>query len=209
LLDRPLPLGLLKDLSAAAQQEGANLVSTHARTDIRPIAELVAEAEKTLLADPKYRQELGDWIRERISEAMPEGVPNTPMAGHTPAHPAQPDLLMPTVASTVRMFSRGEEALGRLKTHLAAAPVVALVATEDDTPESWISAGQALQRALLVATVAGACASFLNPAVEVPILRSKLAPIFGIKATPQVLMRFGYGEKILPEARRPTRAVVD
>lgn len=209
LLDQPLPVGLLKDLSAAAHSEGAALKATHAQAAKRLIAELVAEAEKSLLDDPKYRQELGDWIGQRIGEATArEGEPHGSMAGHTPTRPAQPSLLTPSVASTVRMFSRGEEALGRLRRHLAAAPVVALLSTDDDAPRSWIAAGQALQRALLVATAAGAYASFLNPPIEVPILRPKLAPIFGITAMPQVLLRFGYAGEIPPEARRPTYDVV-
>lgn len=209
LLDRPLPGGLLNDLSAAAQQEGATLEITVGGPAKASITELIAEAEKTLLADPKYRYEMGDWIGQRIRETIAPSQPDASIAGHTPTHPAHPDLRMPSAASATRIFSRGEEALGRLKKHLAGAPVIALVTTRDDTPESWIAAGQGVQRALLEATAAGACASFLNPPVEVPSLRPKLARAFGTRGTPQVLLRFGYGGEIPPEARRPTAAVLD
>jgi hypothetical protein len=130
------------------------------------------------------------------------------MAGHIPAPRTQPELATPSAVSVARMYPPSGETWSRRKGHLASAPVLALISTDDDTPGSWIAAGQAMQRLLLVATSAGVSASFLNPAIEVPTLRPKLAGVFNARGLPQVLLRLGHGYLPAPEARRPVREVL-
>ena len=208
--DRPLDPGLLTKLAAAARRERATLIFIDGTDAKREVTDLVNEAEQMLLSDPGYRHELANWIGRRAGETLsPAREGFVGMAGHLPTLPDQAHLRMVNAVSTARRFSSGEEAIARQTTHIAAAPVLALLTTDDDTPESWIAAGQALQSALLFATSVGVSASFLNPPTEVPILRLKLARIFGTTAMAQVLLRFGYGPEIGHEGRQPISDVID
>jgi hypothetical protein len=206
-LDRPLPPTLMTALSAAAI-DGCRLEIAAGQSVKDRVADLIAEAHAALLANANYQHEMGDWVSRRISEAKSLSRPGTSIAGQTPARPTQPELRVPSAASAARMFSRNPEAVARLSQHLTAAPIVALLSTPHDGPENWMMAGQGLQRALLEAAAAGACASFLNAPIEVSSLRPKLAELFGIRAVPQILLRFGYGAAMPPEPRRPVAAVL-
>ena len=61
----------------------------------------------------------------------------------------------------------------------------------------------ALHRVLLVATGAGAAASLLNQAVELPGLRVQLRRELRIDGHPEALLRLGYAEPAPPTPRRP------
>jgi hypothetical protein len=209
LLDRPLSPELLAALAAASSSEDTILEIATAPSAKDSVADLIVQAHENLLANPDYQREMGDWIGDRIREVPPVTLSGASIAGKTPTLPTQRELRIPTAASATRMFSRNPEALARLSRHLTAAPIIALVATRDDTQRSWMAAGQGLQRALLEATANGASASFLNAPIEVPSLRPKLARIFGTESTPQLLLRFGYGRELPPEPRRPIAAVLD
>jgi hypothetical protein len=209
LLNRPLPPELLAALSVAAVSERSTLEIAAAPSVKSSVADLIVQAQGMLLENPDYQREMGDWVGNRMREARPSASSGTSIAGRTPTLPNQPELRIPTAASATRMFSRNPEALERLGQHLTAAPVIALLTTGDDTPASWMAAGQGLQRALLEATAGGACASFLNAPIEVPSLRPRLGELFGTKAVPQIMLRLGYGREIRPESRRPTSAVLE
>jgi hypothetical protein len=208
LLDQPLPPALMKALSTAATTDGCTLEIAAGQSVKDSVADLIAEAHANLLANANYQHEMGDWVSRRISEARTRSQPGASIAGQTPARPTQSELRVPSAASAARMFSRNPEAVARLSQHLTAAPIIALLTTPNDEPENWMMAGQGLQRALLEAAAAGACASFLNAPIEVSSLRPKLAELFGTRAIPQILLRFGYGAAIPPEPRRPVAAVL-
>lgn len=207
---RALPPELLSDLSAAAKRESATLICMTEPEAKRRVVDLVGEAERTFLADLRYRDELGRWIQQRVTESTSWTPPalESP-ARNRPEHKPQPDLATLSAANMGRTFPPGPEAFARHKGHLATAPVLALIATDDDTAAGWLAAGQAMQLVLLVATNAGVSASFLNPPIELPTFRTKLADLFETTAMPQVLLRLGYGPKIAPTPRRAVNAVVD
>jgi hypothetical protein len=207
---RALPTNVLEDLSTAAQRENAGLTLVTAASIKSLVVNLVGEAEKTLLARPQYQNELGRWVHQRVSEStVQSSVRRESAAGHLPEHRTQPDLAILSAANAARTFPPGEEAFARHKGHLAAAPVLALVTTDSDKPADWFATGQAMQRILLTATEADVSASFLNPPIEVPELRTKLADLFETKGVPQILLRFGYGPNIPPTPRRPVGDIID
>lgn len=217
---RALPQDFLRKLSSISDAASAALVVMSEIGAKRRIVELVGTAEKSLLSNSNYRDELAHWIQQRVSEGvalhdeaqsrMAGHLANMPtqMAGHLPDMPTQPELSMPQAASAGRMFAVGEDATKRHLDQLATAPVMVAVITKKDDRESWIAAGQMMQRVLLLATVAGASASFLNPPIEVPALRSELAKIAGISEMPQVLLRIGYAPEISPTPRRSVGQVI-
>ncbi|MGB3184626.1 MAG: hypothetical protein WBG36_07630 [Ornithinimicrobium sp.] len=64
-----------------------------------------------------------------------------------------------------RTTARKDEAL------LRDAPLVGVLASSDDAKHAWLTTGQALQHALLVAAVHGLLAGYSNQPCQVPPLR--------------------------------------
>jgi nitroreductase len=210
--NRPLGDALLRDLEDAARQEGAECHFAQSPEHKQQVAELVAEAEQLHLDDPVFRNELRDWLGQRRGEdhdAMREAYSRMGSpAGHTPGSRDHPDQFTPTAAATARQFANVAGAANRQRATVEASPLVALLATADDSDASWLAAGQALQHILLTATIAGVSASYLNPPIELAQLRDRLAQAFATKSKPQVLLRLGYGQASRPTPRRPMSEVV-
>lgn len=203
------PAELLKTLVDEARREGAEITFADEMDRKWRIARIVEDAERQLLDNPAYRQELSAWIQSRIGEAESQGSERlTRLAGHTPVVPAQPDLSRPSSADAGRRFSEGEAGRAPSKAPVGRAPVLALLTTDGDTLDKWVDAGAALQRLLLVATTAEVFASFFSPPTEVPAVRPKLAESFAVDGMPQVLLRLGFAARCAPEARRPVRQVI-
>jgi hypothetical protein len=86
-------------------------------------------------------------------------------------------------------------------------PLVAVLATQHDTPLEQVRSGQALQRALLTATVDGLSVSFLAQPTEIPHTRAALGELIGGRLHPQTVLRLGYGYSTAPTPRRAVDAV--
>ena len=85
---------------------------------------------------------------------------------------------------------------------MADTPALVILATDSDTPEDWVIAGQALGRVLLRAAVEGVTASYLNQPIQIQALRETLSVLTGSARYPQVMLRMGYGENLIPTPRR-------
>ena len=85
-------------------------------------------------------------------------------------------------------------------------PLLVALSTPMDNNEAWLTAGQGLQRLLLVATNDGYSASYLNQAIEVPELRGRLASELQMSGYPQLLLRVGRGSTV---PRSPRRQIAD
>jgi hypothetical protein len=81
-------------------------------------------------------------------------------------------------------------------------PLIAVVGTFHDSPLARLRAGQAMQRVLLVAAVAGLSASFLSQVVAVSTTRQRLRELVVGGLWPQVVLRLGYCAP-LPVVARP------
>lgn len=205
--DKPLPGDLLKKLAEAARVEGSECTCAHETEHKQRVGALVAEAERIHLSDAAFREELQSWLAQRRTEdheAIREaysrmGVP----AGHTPESREHRDRFILTATSTARQFANAASTAASRRAMAEASPALALLTTAQDTSANWLAAGQAMQRVLLLATNAGASASYLNPPIEIARLRPRLAEIFGIEGHPQVLLRLGYAGAISRTPRRP------
>jgi len=82
------------------------------------------------------------------------------------------------------------------------------LSTPMDNNAAWLTVGQGLQRLLLVATKDGYSASYLNQAIEVSELRSRLASELQMTGYPQLLLRVGRGSAVLHSPRRPIADVL-
>ncbi len=72
--------------------------------------------------------------------------------------------------------------------------VLVILGTHENSPASWLAAGQTLAAILLRGLAVGVRASFLNQPVQLPELRNKLIEDLDLPGYPQVLLHLGYPE---------------
>jgi len=187
---RPVPPGVLAELAAAAQVEGAAL-SLPGHDETYRLLRLIADAECDLIGDPAYQEELARWAGgERDKDGIPGGAagPRDPR-GSTPVRDFLP-------GHTVGYAWFEEQ------------PQLAVLSTAASTGTDWLRAGQALQRVLLTATQHGIAASPLTQPLETSDAWQVRDPVSG-RGTPQLILRIGYGLPVPATPRRPVSDVLD
>ena len=191
---RPVPATLQRRLMAVAEAGGAWLECVAEAKAKHALAELIAEADRMLWADPSWRRELALWMhpsRSRDGMVMP-GLPG------------------PIANAVVRSFDMGDGQAARDRELADGSPLLVVLGTERDTPKDWLAAGEALQGVLLTACKAGLQASYLNQPIQVAAMRQRLHSTLVHAGAPQVLLRLGYPqEDISPASRRSLAEVLD
>lgn len=176
---------IVASIAAAVTAEGAGLLSLD--LDQRQAARaLVAEGDREQWGDPCWRRELAMWMHPRRDG---DGL-------------TVPALAAPIAQAMVRTFDMGKGVAAKGQQLLTASPWLTVLTTTGDDARSWLQAGQALQRALLVGCQHGLQASYMNQPVEVPSLRMRLRSVLGTADHPQLLMRWGHPAQPLPPAPR-------
>jgi nitroreductase len=194
---RAVPADRVEVLVKAAEREGAYLVPIE--EDARPaLHDLVEAATHQQFRDRQFRAELASWLR--VSARRPDGMPNFSLGLGRVVSRIAPWLL--------RGVDISGSAAARERELAQAAPVLAVLVTDRDSPIHWLRAGQALERVLLAATAEGLSASYLNSPVQVADFRASLAQVAGCVGFPQVVLRFGYAGARRPTARRPLADVI-
>jgi len=191
-LDTAVPLAIRTDLLGAARSEGCWLDFILGPVALEMVAELVRDADRILLMNPAYRDELADWTR---LEDSADGVPSR--AGGPSPEPH--DLLVQ------RDFGGPPRSPGR---DFETDPLIGVLGGRDGTPHDEIMSGQALQHVLLAATRAGLVTSMLSQPIEVPAVRERLRIGLRRHGQPQMLLRFGYGVPGSSTPRRPVSEVL-
>jgi nitroreductase len=189
---RPVPPGILAELAAAAEREGA-VLHVLGHQEAARLLRLARAAERDLLAQPGYRAELARWAggdRDR------DGIPDAAMAPKDP-----------TGAAPVRDFAAAQPGPVRYA-WFEDQPQLAVLCTPSSTRPDWLRAGQALQRVLLTATLRGLAASPLTQPLETPDAWLVRDPGSGFEY-PQMILRLGYGLPVPPSPRRPVSELLD
>lgn len=83
---------------------------------------------------------------------------------------------------------------------------VLLLCTQEDDPEAWLRAGEALERVLLEGAAAGFTAAMRAQMLEVEEARYVARDELGLPGIPQMMLRFG---KCAPQPRKRRRRLVD
>jgi hypothetical protein len=157
----------------------------------KAVADLVAEADRRLLADPEYCKDAAAWMRPDPGSYL-DGIPAAPEGS-----------------------SDGTTALDAFRARVARdknlcleAPALVTIAGEDSIP-GWLDTGEMLERLLLTVVREGLQVSYFNMPVLLPDLRLRLRVILGLSAWPQLLLRVGYCMEETPlSPRRPLDAVI-
>jgi hypothetical protein len=199
-VDEPVPASLQQKLVDACDAEGAIACCVEGRAERQAIAQLIAEADHTQFADPRFRRELASWIHpQRRNDGMP---------AYGAAVGGLLDFASPLVSSVVRVFDVGAGTPATHQRLVEGSPLIVGIATPRDDKEAWLATGQALERMLLVAASDGLTASYLNQPIEVSALREQLRTLLRIDAAPQLLLRVGRGPRVSHAPRRPLSDVV-
>lgn len=187
---RPVPTGILAELVAAAQLEGATL-TLPGQAETHRLLRLIADAECDLIGDPGYRDELARWVG---GERDKDGIPGNAAGPRDPRG-----------STPVRDFLGGHAAG---YAWFEEQPQLAVLSTATSTKLDWLRAGQALQRVLLTATQHGIATSLLTQPLETGDAWQVRDPVSG-RGTPQLILRIGYGLPAPAAPRRPVSEVLD
>lgn len=191
--NRPVDTIATMELDAAVRVEGARLSVLSEPEQRHQAAALISEGDALLWASPNWRRELAAWMHPR---RRGDGL-------------SVPALAIPAAQMVVRSFDMGQGVGAKDKELADASPLLTVIATPGDAALDWLAAGQALQHALLVGLTHGLQASYLNQPVQVAALRPRLQALCGGVGTPQLLLRWGTPQTILPASpRRPLDAVM-
>ncbi|MFI6358135.1 Acg family FMN-binding oxidoreductase [Streptomyces sp. NPDC050743] len=194
--EETLPLAVQETLQQAALAEGAQLLFPGA-WHVQSILELVRDAEGREALAPDVREETARWAHTGSSgnAGAADGIAAEAF-GPRQRHTSVP----------VRDFAAGRPLPERGWAPFEREPNIALLGTTHDRPADWLSAGQALERVLLQATMDGLVASVTSQPLEWPEIRWAVRDPVSAMAHVHMVIRLGHG----PEGpASPRRAVAD
>lgn len=199
-LAEPVFAASVEAMREAVEAEDAWWLTLTTSDQVHAVAGLAAEADLLRMGDPRYREELADWLRPNQASAK-DGIPGQALGlGNLAA------AIAPLV---VRMSDVGKHWSQRDARLIAEAPMVAVIGTRSDTIVDWLVAGQALEAALLLGRTHGLGAAYHSQPIELPSFRQRLMQILRRPGLPQLLLRFGHCPEGHPTPRRPVREVFE
>jgi nitroreductase len=196
---RPVPARAAAAMRQAARTEGAEL---HMLDQVQTQSVLAASADagSELAASTEHHDELKRWISTGRDDGIPAGaLPHQRDRGPAPVR----------ANDFLGAVPRAEREVSGPKVEYERSPHLALLTTDEDEPEDWLIAGQALQRVLLTATASGLSASFLCQLLELRDMREDDPPHLP-EANLQMILRLGYAaERAARVPRRPLADVLE
>ncbi|MER6674104.1 nitroreductase [Streptomyces sp. NPDC000983] len=196
--DKEVPEDVRAALRDGAALEGAQLLfpgAWHAET----VLDLVRDAESRDVTDPDANEDVVRWTRLGLeADTAVDGVPEYAFG------PRRRDGKAP-----VRDFTGRRPVADRGTAAFEHTPHLALLSTPGDGPADWLRAGQALERVLLEATLAGLATSLTSHALEDRELRLLTRDPGAGTGQVQMVLRLGYGPSGPATPRRPVAAVLD
>ena len=199
-IEEDVPDAVVKSLQSAAELEGGDVGFARTLSERERVAALIARADQHQFDDPRFRRELASWIHPSRSN---DGMPASSQGFDTLT-----DIATPISAMAIRTFDLGNGVAAAHEQLARGSPLLVTLSTPMDNNEAWLAAGQALQRLLLVATMAGYSTSYLNQPIEVLELRAGLAAEMRTAPYPQLLLRVGRGSTVPHSPRRPIADVL-
>ncbi len=192
-----IPRDALRALTRAARVEHASLVVARDGPQRLTVVALSQHADYIENHNVAYRTELDAWTTD--DGRRTDGVPSWAVPQSNDATPEQ----MP-----IRDFDTHGNAALPSPSHSPDDCTLALLCTEQDSPDHWLRAGEALERVLLEVTRGGYVASPHTQVIEVPVARAQLRRDLGLTGYPHVLLRIGHAPATPPVPRRPLDEVL-
>ncbi|MER7467252.1 nitroreductase family protein [Streptomyces sp. NPDC097981] len=195
--EEEVPAAIQDALCAAALREGARLVFPGA-WHVESVLGLVQDAEGRDSLDPDAFEDIRRWTRlGNDAVTSSDGIPEYAFGPRKRGGKAP-----------VRDFAGRRPAADREAATFESTPHLALLGTGGDRPEDWLTAGQAMERVLLEATLDGLATSLTSHALESPELRWAVRDPHSETGFVQMVLRLGYGEPGPATPRRPVEEVL-
>ncbi|MEV0173572.1 nitroreductase family protein [Streptomyces sp. NPDC050803] len=195
--DREIPAGLQDKLCEAARLEGAQLTFPD-RWHLESLLGDILDAEGRDSLDPERLEDIYRWTRTEDSATAADGIPVEAFGPRKRGGRAP-----------VRDFAGRRPIPGRPSAVFESTPNLALLGTTDDHPADWLRAGQAMERVLLAATLAGLATSLTSHALEEQDLRETVRDPESAMGFVQMVLRLGYGPTGAGTSRRPVHEVLE
>lgn len=197
--DKAVDEAVIEAMQKAAGEEEASFIPITSESTKMALSGMVAEGDRDIGSNENARNEFAAWVKG--SEKTNDGLP-----GYALGMNKVESLLAPI---SHRMFNYTDSNAHRDKELALKAPMLGVIATEEDTPADWCRGGMALQHVLLTGAANGVQASVLNQPIPVPELRERLRILLGTKLWPQAVLRLGYtSEDIKPTPRRAPEEMI-
>lgn len=208
--DRSISQDILRELIHTVEEiNGQNVwaASYSQSSNKRKLAQLVKEADKRQRVDKSFAAERASWIHP-YRKSSNDGMPTYALTAT--------QLLKKGNVRLVGKHSSSESELA------GSSSALFIIGTSTDDFKSWVLAGEALGRILLLTTKHGIQHSYLSQVLEIPSIRRKVAAlvekidnveeeeeILELTASchPQIILRLGYGSSVSKPT--PRKAVID
>jgi len=197
--EKDVPEDVLRDLKAAAAEEGAWLhICSPAERGV--IVSMIVEGDLIQNGKKNFRRELAAWLDPR-REKSGDGLPNYAMDFK--------DMMSSLVPQIVRRFETGKNKPVNDDEIDEGSPVIAILGSRSGGLLETLYAGQGMQRMLLKAEALGLSVCPLNQPCEVPELRLRLHDEIDHHGRAQMVFRIGYGGKTVQTPRRPLESCLE
>ncbi len=159
------------------------------------IADKTKEALDIIMAEPKYRQELSQWVRPNMTRSY-DGMP-----GFTHGVPAVPSIVGKWMVK--HMPGKGPQG-EKSKRMMLNSGAVLIIGTKDRSARNLIDAGIAYSKICIQANLNGLASSALGAAVIEPSIKDEVVGSLQLDFEPTYVLRLGYSdEKPKHSPRRP------
>ncbi len=187
-------------ISACSGQKFDKNMSVHIITNseqIKAAADIAADVAGFVFADPVFKKELQEWLRP-VSTKEKDGI-----ALFDAGVPAK---ITEMIVKNITQADPKEEAERDRKTVQSSTGLFVLTAP-DDSKESWLRAGRAVEYCWLTLTNFGISVAPMGGFVEHPIANQQLMKLLKTKKHPLFFARIGYAKE--PTHVSPRRPLED
>jgi hypothetical protein len=177
-----IPASVLGRVSAlnAGRTVGV-LVSTDGRLNEK-VGDLVATAERLLMADAAFRKDNAEWLRPGWTDRA-DGVPGSALGLGGVAAALAP--------WATKVLDLGRRQAAHDKNLCVEAPGLIVLSCDDAVPQ-YLETGEVLEHILLLLAREGLQSSYFNMLIQAPETRLQLRGLLGLSTWPQLLLRIGY-----------------
>lgn len=188
---------VLKKVYAASTEPGVVLQFIEGENEIERVLEFVNEGNLKQYADKAFLEELILWLRFNKKEALSS---MDGLYSKCSGNPTVPRWLGEMFVSSTKPQNQADTDAKKLRSSAGAV----VLASESDSPESWVRCGQVFERLSLQLTSLDLKSALLNQPIEIPELRGQFQSAMGLGSNqPQLLLRYGMSDMMPYSLRRP------
>lgn len=158
------------------------------------LGKIMVEAGIKVMDNNNFREELSNFIKSNTTTSS-YGMP-----GFTLGIPMPISFIASTLIKKINLSKVSKTQDFNLLTK--STPLILVLSTPEDSKESWVESGKALENLWLNITKLGLSCSALAAAIQVPNYREEVKKILKIDTNPQIILRCGYSKNPITHSPR-------